>query len=88
MFNPNAKHIQTYWQVIKRMDHAKLVVIRKEELAYRRQKVIEAYETGLCGLVPRPGDRQEKTPVPHRGREGSVAVFRRQRAHRAPHGGL
>lgn len=60
----------------------------KEELAYRRQKVIEAYETGLCGLVPRPGDRQEKPPVPHRGREGSVAVLRRQQARRAPHGGL
>lgn len=24
----------------------------KEELAYRRQKVIEDYRTGLCGLVP------------------------------------
>lgn len=24
----------------------------KEELAYRRQKVIEDYGTGLCGLVP------------------------------------
>lgn len=24
----------------------------KEELAYRRQKVIEDYGTGLCGLIP------------------------------------
>ena len=108
MLQVDTKH----WQAIKRMDHAKLVVIRmeeardsrgisvaelarrasidrkrlwyildgqrqmradefvrlcavmgldmgffltnemKEELAYRRQKVIEGYGTGLCGLVP------------------------------------
>ena len=30
----------------------------KEELAYRRQKVIEDYGTGLCGLVPPKEERR------------------------------
>lgn len=49
----------------------------KEELAYRRQRVIEDYGTGLCGLVPQRKKEEERSAQEIAGddaREASAAL--------------